>query len=331
MILLNGMKYLAFDIEAANGYLPSSICSVGVVIADENFHVLHKENIWINPKCKYNLNGTRPNVGIDLHLDSEQIKRSPDFKATYPRLKALLTDPQTIVIGHAVDSDVHMLNEACKRYRLPSIDFTYYCTQLLFRMFKGEKNVRGLDKIAAEIGVQFEQHRSDEDAWVSLRTLQYLIEQTGCNWPGLLEKYAIRAGRNRNYERTCTVSLLGQIGKKTLLRQAKLRTEEILKGLTPARGGIWQGKNVSVSRGLECGEEEQIREILTQIYRLGGTYTAKIGKSDFYITEANHKDMDKNRMQYLRKLAESGKEIHILDYADFQNLAESGTQRKEGE
>ena len=75
------MNYLAFDIEAANGYMPSSICSIGIVIADEQFHIIERKNIWINPKTKYNLNGTRQNVGIDLHLDKALLDRSPDFAA----------------------------------------------------------------------------------------------------------------------------------------------------------------------------------------------------------------------------------------------------------
>ena len=73
------MNYLAFDIEAANGYKLSSICSIGVVIADEQFNIISRENIWINPKTKYNLNGTRKNVGIDLHLDKKLLDSSPTF------------------------------------------------------------------------------------------------------------------------------------------------------------------------------------------------------------------------------------------------------------
>ena len=112
------MDFLAFDIEAANGYKPYSICSIGVVIADENFRIKHRENIWINPKTKYNLNGTRKNVGIDLHLDKDLLENSPDFTAAYPRIVELLTG-DVRVVGHAVESDVLMLNAACKHNKLP--------------------------------------------------------------------------------------------------------------------------------------------------------------------------------------------------------------------
>ena len=145
------MKYLAFDIEAANGYQPSSICSIGIVIADTDFNILNRENIWINPRTKYNLNGTRKNIGIDLHLDKELLDNSPDFSQVYNKVRDLLTDTDTLVFGHAVDSDVRMLNAACERYKLPCIEFKFLCSQLLYRLHKGEKDVKALYKIAAEL------------------------------------------------------------------------------------------------------------------------------------------------------------------------------------
>ena len=90
------MKYLAFDIEAANGYQLSSICSIGIVIADERFDIISRENIWINPKTKYNLNGTRQNVGIDLHLDKKLLDSSPDFSQVYGKIKSLLQAENTL-------------------------------------------------------------------------------------------------------------------------------------------------------------------------------------------------------------------------------------------
>ena len=92
------MKYLAFDIEAANGYKLSSVCSIGVVIADEHFNVTSRQNIWINPKTKYNLNGTRENVGINLELDKALLDASPDFSQVYSKVRALLTDKDYLVL-----------------------------------------------------------------------------------------------------------------------------------------------------------------------------------------------------------------------------------------
>ena len=230
------MKYLAFDIEAANGYKLYSVCSIGVVIADEHFNVVSRENIWINPKTTYNLNGTRENVGIDLELDKALLDASPDFSQVYAKVRALLTDKQYLVLGHAVDSDVRMLNATCERYHLPSINFEFICSQLLYKLYRGDKEVRGLDKIANEIGISFHQHNSEEDAYASMLTLKYLTEDSGLTVEELLAKYRVRKGSNYNFELTRPVSLLGQISKKMrkqivrdLMRGKTMTANEFLK------------------------------------------------------------------------------------------------------
>ena len=218
------MKYLAFDIEAANGYKQYSICSIGIVIADTQFNILSRENVWINPKTKYNLNGTRKNVGIDLHLDKKLLDSSPDFSQVYDKIKALLTDEETVVIGHAVDSDVRMLNETCKHYRLPSINFNFVCSQLLYKMNKGEKEVKALNKIANELQLNYREHNSEDDAWMSLMTVKYLCEQTNQTLDQLLQQYQIRIGSNTNFEIVRPASLLEQVSKKSVTNPSRTKT-----------------------------------------------------------------------------------------------------------
>lgn len=49
------MKYLFFDCEFANCYdSKEKICEFGYVMVDENFKVLYKDNIIINPNIKPN-------------------------------------------------------------------------------------------------------------------------------------------------------------------------------------------------------------------------------------------------------------------------------------
>lgn len=219
--MADGVKYLAFDIEAANGYRAYSICSIGIVTADEDFNILSQRNIWCNPKTKYDLNGTRKNIGIDLHLDEELLLRSPDFTGIYPEVKRLLENREYAVVGHAVESDVHMLNAACKKYKLPSVDFTFICSQLLYKLYKGDKEVRALNKIAEDIGVEFSPHASDEDARVSLLTLKYIVDSSGLTLKELLSKYNVRKGENRDFVLTRTVSLSENVKKRKRAEREK--------------------------------------------------------------------------------------------------------------
>ena len=206
-----------------------------MVLADENFNVLERTNIWINPKTSYNLDGTRKNVGIDLHLDKELLDASPDFREVYSRVKTLLTDSECLVVGHAVDSDVRMLNAACRRYRLPSIDFTFICSQLLYKLYKGEKDVKALSKIAAELNVTYHEHNSEDDAWMSLMTLKYLVKDSGLTVFELVEKFHVRLGSNNNFELTRAVSLDGQVSKKRLTQIAVDKIKTFAQTLKPQR------------------------------------------------------------------------------------------------
>ena len=299
------MKYLAFDIEAANGYMLSSICSIGVVIADEQFNILSRENIWINPKTKYNLNGTRANVGIDLHLDKALLDASPDFSMVYGQIAGLLQDTQYLVLGHAVDSDVRMLNKACERYRLPSINFEFICSQLLYRLYKGEKEVKALNKIADDLGVTFHQHNSEEDAYVSLLTLKYLVQDSGLTVDELLAKYHVRKGSNNNFELSRPVSLEGQVSKKKLTQVAIERIKEYVSTVKKT-SNEYRNEAFCLARSLELSDSDELYEVLKTIVQRGGRYTAKLFKGNIYVASNNPTEQDVMREKRVAELSEQG-------------------------
>lgn len=299
------MKYLAFDIEAANGYMLSSICSIGVVIADEHFNILSRENIWINPKTKYNLNGTRANVGIDLHLDKALLDASPDFSKVYGKISHLLTDTQYIVLGHAVDSDVRMLNKACERYHLPSINFEFICSQLLYRLYKGEKEVKALNKIADELGVTFNQHNSEEDAYVSMLTLKYLVESSGLTVNELLEKYHIRKGSNYNFQMSRPVTLEGQVSKKKLTQVAIDRIKEYISSVKKV-SNEYSNMAFCLARSLELSDSDELYEVVKTIVEKGGRYTAKLFKGNVYVAVDSPTEQDVMREKRVEELHEQG-------------------------
>ena len=311
------MKYLAFDIEAANGYMPSSICSIGVVIADEQFNILSRENIWINPKTKYNLNGTRANVGIDLHLDKELLDASPDFKEVYPRISAMLTDPQYVVLGHAVDSDVRMLNKASLRYRLPSINFEFICSQLLYKLYKDEKEVKALNKIADELGVTFTQHNSEEDAYVSMLTLKYLVADSGLTVEELLEKYHVRKGVNSNFELSRPVSLLGQVSKKKLTQVAIEKIKEYVSTVERT-SNEYDNLAFCLARSLELSDSDELYAVVKTIVQKGGRYTAKLFKGNVYVRVSSPTDQDVMREKRVEELYEQG----LLKVVTIQDILE---------
>lgn len=305
VIAVEFMKYLAFDIEAANGYQLSSICSIGIVIADEHFNVLSSRNIWINPKTKYNLNGTRENVGINLQLDKALIDKSPDFSQVYDEVKSLLADEQYTVIGHAVDSDVRMLNAACTRYKLPCINFQFTCTQLLYKLYKGDGDVKALSKIACDIGAAFVAHNSEQDAYMSLLTLKYLVQDSGMSFEQLCDKYKIRKGTNQNFEMARPVSLLGQVSKRKVTQIALGKIKEYAATLASV-SAEYDGKVFCLARSLELSDSSLLYNTVASIVAHGGRYTTKLFKCNVYVCNDQPSEQDAMRERRVDELYAQG-------------------------
>ena len=297
--------------------MPSSICSVGVVVADESFNVLSRRNIWINPKTKYNLNGTRENVGIDLHLDKALLDASPDFAEVYPELKRLLTAEGTLVLGHAVDADVRMLNAACDRYKLPGIDFRFVCSQLLYKMYRGDKDVKGLNKIAADIGVEFQQHNSEEDAYASMMTMKFLVGDSGLSVDELIDKYRIRYGTNVNKQLFRPVSLLGQVSKKQITQVAVQRIRDYCATM-PKRDNAWGNKAFALARSLEQSDSHELWAVVTTIASHGAKYCSKLAKCNVYVATDKPTPTDVNRQVHVARMEEQGL-LKVVSVADVLN------------
>lgn len=52
----------------------------------------------------------------------------------------------TIIIGHSMKSDAMFLRDACKRYKLPPLDFNFIDSQLLYTEYSGDKESISLEK-----------------------------------------------------------------------------------------------------------------------------------------------------------------------------------------
>lgn len=180
--------------------------------------------------------------------------------------------------------------------------------------------MRGLDKIADELGISFAHHASDEDALASMLTLKYLCEDSALSVEGLLEKFNVRIGSNRNFVVTRTVSLSGQISKKRVTSEAIKAISEYIRSnrLRSAPCGALKGKLVSLSRALECSGGEVLHSVIKKIYACGGQYTAKVSKGSIYVKEEGEpSETDAMREKYLSELRKNGFDCEILNVKEF--------------
>ena len=84
------MRYLFFDIECSDGL---HICSFGYIVINDNFEILEKEDIVINPQWKFKLGRDGFDPRIHLAYDTQTFAKQKPFPYHYEKIKKLLTLP----------------------------------------------------------------------------------------------------------------------------------------------------------------------------------------------------------------------------------------------
>ena len=191
------MEYVFFDIECASVTKEfAKICVFGYCLTDEQFNIIEKEDILVNPKGGFHLTDRKGQEGIVLPYDYAAFKKYPAFPAIYPHVRALLESENRLVFGHATGNDVKYLNLETKRFHLPAFRFEFYDTQLLYMsMINAFDRQYGLETVVQALGVEFTPHRAADDAYATMRAAQAMCRKEGVTLPELLEKYGVLPGR----------------------------------------------------------------------------------------------------------------------------------------
>lgn len=189
------MKYLFFDIEGACPKL-STIATFGYVLTDENFDLIAREDILMNPNSKYDWYVVKKL----LSYTKSQLAKEPTFDFHYDKIKALLEDEDTLVCGFSISNDLKYLNSECKRYDLPSFEFSYMDVQTLIDKVFESKNQIGIERAydLLEINDEILLHRSDEDAFAAMNVTKKLCSLKSASLSELISLYPC-TGKNFSY------------------------------------------------------------------------------------------------------------------------------------
>ena len=315
------MEYVFFDIECACVYKNvAKICVFGYCVADENFNIIKKEDILINPNGKFHLTD-RGGDGIVLPYDYEDFKKYPDFKKFYPRIRELLEGEDKTVFGHAAINDVKYLNLETKRYRLPSFRFRFADTQVLYMaMTETFDRQAGLESLTQIFEIDYTPHCAADDAYATMRIAQEMCEKENCTLPELLEKYGIRFGRIENYQFSNCSSRRRSDYLKEKSRLKRERGEKRAKFNDFVYGyrvrpqsDEFRGRRFSFSRSI--GEELPLaKRLVKEIVRRGGKYSLKLSGCNTFVEEEGDESV---RCEAAHKLQSEGKISDIFTLSDF--------------
>ena len=316
------MKYVFFDIECAAVFKNvAKICAFGYVVTDEQFNVLVREDVLLNPKGKFHLTDRKGGEGIVLPYEYEDFKKYPPFPSAYSKIKALLEDKEHIVLGHATMNDVKYLNLETQRYRLPPLEFSYYDTQFLYMNLTGDYSRQcGLGTIAEALDVQFTPHRAVDDAYATMRVCEAICKKENAGVLQLARKYNIVAGRTHR-GKTFVADSAGHrayLKKREEEKQARANAHEkfyrFVNSNMPRRAktGPLFGKTFCFDKELE-NDVAVSTKLAGAIFQQGGKYTSHPTECHVFIARG-----EENPSR--RAALEHGAEI--IAYERFQTAVE---------
>lgn len=285
------MEYLVIDTESCTGKSDDgSLCSIGYVIADESLNILEKSDILVNPLPKRFAVGNKKNLkrtGVMFAYTEDEFRQAPSFNERYHIIKDLFDN--RLVLGFAMANDVKYLNDACDKYELPRIEYEYMDVQFAYKLLNPEENSIGLKTLSVKYGINYHEHRSDEDAAVSLLVLKSILDEHQMKYDDFIKDYKIVYGVNNKIGHHPPYSVAEFRGEKGLSVSHRLKNfiySDYLNRLPKKR----TGEVYCFAYALERKNPDLLRTIIDSIYKRGNSFTRDADICTVYVKENNATD-----------------------------------------
>ena len=333
------MKFLFFDLEYASSTGATKICEFGYVMTDENFNVLKRDNFVINPKLRrkdWDWYALRKVLTKELI----EYESGLDFKTYYPLIKALINEAD-YVVGHTIDGDAKALNDDCKRYNLPSLDYDFYNTKLLFEIINNTNKDISVINILKFYNVQGEENAHDAgvDAYNTMLGLKIMLEKLNINFNDAIQTYPSIKDSTKDYV-VKSIAIKEAKEEENLINNLsgdstndiedgslnKERYSQFLDNVKPNSEGsnLFKDKKISFSFNYLDHHYSQILNLIQLIVNEGGTYTKKASESDIYIKYDDYLEdgtlKEDIKIKYVKEAINNGSDIKIIDFEEFLNM-----------
>ena len=310
------MRYLFYDVECSNCFNgEGKMCSFGYVITDEEFNVLKKEDIVMNPASRFYLRRKEGRPEIELAYSEEYFRAQPKFDKFYDKIRDMLEDPDQIVMGHSILNDVKHLAYQCKRYKLPCINCRFGDSQLVYKKLvqNGTGGQVGLARICEEFGIEPEHlHRSDDDAWATMEFMRIICRQRHVSLYRLLSDNPECTGEINDFE--ITMNGVSVTRSKRFLQRM---LEEYIKTLRSAEGGELAGKRFCMSRKFERDNADLCGYFAKKCFELGGKYTRNAMRCNVLVSADGEPC---TREKAILADAKMKQRVRIISLDEFKNI-----------
>ncbi len=286
------MNLVFFDIECASVHKTiAKICAFGYVVCDEQFNIIEKRDILINPKGGFHLTDRKGEHGLELPYDYGEFKKHPPFTEEYPFIKQLLEDKNNLIFGHAILNDVKYLDLETIRFNLPPFNFEFLDSQIMYMTSVGDFTRQfGLEYITADLNVKFTQHCAADDAYATMKVVEELCAKHKTDVFGLEKVLGIRRGRiiGHSVQKPTSESFERYEKERNEARERRSRNRAefyiYLSRRRKKKSGPLFGEVFTFSRLIE-DDIDISEELVGRIFEQGAVYSQKLENCTIYVCE----------------------------------------------
>ena len=287
------MNYLIFDIECCDG---KHICEFGYVLFTEDFGVLARECITINPEYPFKLSGREHESDIQLAFSEEVYYNSPTYENVYAKIKGIIETPDCQIIGFSMKNDVTFLNTANDIYEKEEFEFSYLDFQTLYQAYTDAENRSSVEKCIVELGIKdITLHKSDDDSYAVMLALKKICEKENFTLPETLKMLQkLKGGYFAERAKARNLMLIDKIesGSSKAQKEFLGRFISNLKVNKKSKDCYFAGKSVCIAQNYQKTNFNQMLSLLEILYSIGAFYKAKASECDIFIlTEGYEEDL----------------------------------------
>jgi DNA polymerase III epsilon subunit-like protein len=334
------MKYLFFDLEYATSKGGNiKICEFGYVVTDENFRILDRDNLIINPNIMREEWDWRV-VRTILTRRISEYEANPEFDYYYDDILKLINEAD-YVFGHSLNGDARALNCDCQRYGLPSIDFKFYDIKEFYKQYNSSKNDTSVVNILNDLEIEGEEgeHDAEVDAVNTMYGFKTMLQRLEMTAQELIDICPSVVDYNENFvvqsleiarmikEENMEKILTGE-GSNLMKRNSKQSRTflQFLDNVLPTTDEekTLYGLKFSISINYEELHYRQMLNIVQMLCNKGATYVMKASLCDVFVTykvlNEDGTERTCSKSKYVNKALEEGANIKIVSFDEFVGM-----------
>ena len=336
------MKYLFFDLEYATSKGGNiKICEFGYVVTDENFRILDRDNLIINPNIMHEEWDWRV-VRKILTRNVREYDDSPTFDEYYDDIVKLIKDAD-YVFGHSLNGDAKALNCDCQRYGLPSINFKFYDIKEFYKQYNATKKDTSVTNILNDLEIEGEagEHDAEVDAINTMYEFKAMLQRLEMSAQELIDICPGVEDYNENYK-VQSLEISQMIKDEKMNNILNGNTDNLmsknsdesrifvqfLDNVQPSTNDKKTLKDLKFSISINY-EETHYRQLLNIVQILcnkGATYIRKASLCNYFVTypmlDENGIEKHCSKTKYAKEAIENGTDIKIISFSEFLNMLE---------